>query len=65
MAASVTTIQGACSPCSMRWSDQFALMSVRFAAIRRASPRIVAAGIPVSRSAHSGVLGVPSSAPRR
>ena len=49
----------------MRWSDQFALISVRFAAIRRASARIVAAGIPESRSAHSGVFGVPSSAPRR
>ena len=65
IAASVTTIHGACSPCSTRWSDQFALMRVRFAAIRRASVRIVSAGIPESRAAHSGDFVQPSSAPRR
>ena len=48
-----------------RLSDHDALIMLRFAAMRRASARIVSAATPVIAAAHSGVLGTPSVSPRR
>ena len=63
MQAKFTMAQYGISPWCVRWMAQEPASCVRFEAKRSASCRMRAAGMPVMRLAHSGVLaGVPSAA---